>query len=131
MANSRRVYRPARTFDDDLVDLAVFYGRNELVFGAINGVTLGEAGEAQRSERKEHGRLQGEAKAYYEAFIRSTRKRHRLYMRALDHARACFRDDAAKTAELRRYSRHFTRNGNGVSDEVDPAVASTATPWKG
>ena len=124
MPNNGRVYRPTRTFDDDLVDLAGFYARNELSFGAIDGARLGDVGEAQRAERTEHGRLQGVAKAYYEAFIRNTRTRHSLYMQAVEHARALFRDDDAKNAELARFRRHFTRNGNGVREEAKP----TATP---
>src|SRR5262245_2416776 len=102
-----RVFRPQRTFDDDLVSLAGFFGSNKLAFDGIDADILGAAGQTQRDEKTETDRLYGAYRAQYEGFIRQQRARHVLYTQALDHARAKYKANPAKTAELARYRRHF------------------------
>ena len=117
-----RVYRPQRSFDDDLVDLAGFFGVNQLVFDGLDDAKLLALGTEQRDERAEKGRALGAYQASQEAFIRNQARRHGAYMQALEHARTKFREDSAKLKELNRFRRHLTRSGNGNgSTRVDPA----------
>ena len=119
-----RVYRPQRTFDDDLVSLAGFFASNKLVFDGIDAGSLSTAGQTQRDEKAETDRLYGAYRAQYEAFIRLQRARHVLYTQALDHARAKYKANPAKTAELARYRRHVVRNGT-VRPEPPAAPSPT------
>jgi len=124
MANNGngRVYRPQRTFDDDLVALAGFFGANGLSFDGIDQAKLAEAGQGQREEKAESERLLGAYRAYYEAFIRQQRARHVLFTQALEHARAKFKTNPAKTAELSRFRRHVVRNGGALREAGSPAT---------
>jgi hypothetical protein len=118
-----RVYRPQRTFDDDLVDLAGFFVANGLGFDGVDGARLQTVGAEQRDDRAEEGRLLGAHRAHHEAFIRNQAARHGLYMQALAYARAKFRTDSAKIAELSRYRRHIVRNGTPAPDDATPKAA--------
>jgi len=118
------VYRPQRTFDDDLMALAGFFGSNGLSFDAIDQARLVEAGQGQREEKTESDRLLGAYRAHYEAFIRQQRERYVLYTQALEHARAKFKANPAKTAELSRFRRHVVRN-SGVTRENGSAAVPT------
>ena len=119
-----KVYRPQRTFDDDLVDLAGFFAVNELLFDGIDGAKLASLAGEQREERADEGRLLGAHRAAHEAFIRNQAKRHGAYMQAREYARIKFREDSAKLKELSRYRRH-ARNGNG-NPRVEPEQSATA-----
>jgi hypothetical protein len=121
----QRVYRPQQTFDDDLVVLAKFFVANGLNLGGLDGPKLEALGAEQRSNRAEDAGLLLAYKAHHEAFVRNQAARHSAYMRALEYARATFRDDSAKLAELLRFRRHIGRNGKIPRDGV-PAVAPVA-----
>jgi hypothetical protein len=118
----QRVYRPRRTFDDDLVDLARFFADNELSLGGFDGMRLGSVGAEQRDERAEDAGLLLAYKAHHEAFVRNQAARHSAYMRALSYARATFRDDSAKLAEMLRFRRHVGRNAHSRRDGMKPTA---------
>ena len=124
MANNGngRVYRPQRTFDDDLVDLAGFFSANELSLDGLDAAKLNAVGVEQRDSRADDARLLGAYKAHHEAFIREQRARHVLYTQALDYAHAKFKANPAKLAELERFRRRMTRNGSTPREpQAEPA----------
>jgi len=128
-SNAReRIFRPQLTFDEDLVDLAGFVAANGLEYDGIDGDRLLALAKEQREEREEDGRLMGVYRANHEAFIRNQANRFSVYMQALEHARAKFREDGAKLKELDRFRRYSGRNGNGKgstdSEETVTEVAS-------
>jgi len=123
-----RIYRPQRTFDDDLMDLSGFFTVNELAYDGIDGAKLAALAAEQREERAERGRVLGGYRAVHEAFIRNQARRHSTYMQALEHARAKFRDDSAKLKELERYRREVGRNGNGALPAEEPVTPVAPGP---
>ena len=112
--NGNRVYRPQRTFDDSLFDVAAFFRRKGLSLDGIDAVALLGLGETQRDERQEDGRLAGEADAFHQQFIRDQAARHVTYMKALKLARAKYDGYDAVLAELEHFRRHVGRGGKPV-----------------
>ena len=116
----KHVYRPQRTFDDDLMDLSAFFTANDLSIDGVDAAALAAAVEAQRAEQSEEGRLVGAKTAHHETFIRQQRARFDLFRQALAFARAKYRTNPAKLAELGRFTRRYDRSGASTSETPDP-----------
>jgi hypothetical protein len=102
---TKQNYYPLRTFDDLLAALVVLIlakGWN------LTGVDLGQLEtdvEAQRAERIELDKAQGEYLALRERFAQAQDARYQRYASALAVIRSAFRNDKAVLAELERFKR--------------------------
>lgn len=105
----KRTYYPAKTFDDDLANLAGFVTDNKLTLGTLTGASLKKDGDTQRSERAQHDASERAWKAEHETFGTRQEDRYQRFAQALNAARALYRNDKIKLAELDQFKRSIRR----------------------
>lgn len=110
-------YHPSKMFDDLQEALVALIQAKGWELTGVDLDQLETDVEAQRAERVEHDRAQGEFLALHERFCRSQDARYQRYATALAVIRGAFRNDKAVLVELARFKRAF-RKARKVSDEA-------------
>ena len=111
-------YYPSKVFDD-LMEALVF-----LILAKgweLTGVDLDQLEtdvEAQRAERVELDKAQGELLALRERFCQAQDARYQRYATALAVIRSAFRNDKAVMAELDRFKRVAKRTKKAPAEEA-------------
>jgi len=115
---TKQNYYPLRMFDD-LLEALVF-----LILAKgweLTGVDLDQLEvdvEAQRAERVELDKAQGEYRAQRERFATAQDARYQRYASALAVIRSAFRNDEAVLAELERFKRVSKRTRKAPTEEA-------------
>lgn len=132
MTPMTRVYHPRRTFADAIDGLAAFAREKGLDLGALKPDELEQVRDEQRRERAEFLALERRFLEVSRAFAKAQASRFGRFMKALDTARAEFRDDSTALRILDGFSavarRHVPTGSAETPTSAEPPAAGQKQP---
>jgi hypothetical protein len=109
---NRKVYFPAKTFDDDLDALVKLAADSGWAFSGVDQEQLQKDVVEQRAERSSFEATELEYNRVREQFGLAQEARHQRFADLLNAARGAYRRDKVVMAQLTRF-RRSTRSGGG------------------
>ena len=128
MTPMTRVYHPRKTFADAIDGLAGFARERGLDLGSLNPDELERVRDEQRRERAEFLALERRYLEASRSYAKAQAGRFQRFMKALDTARAEFRDDSTALRILDGFSATARRH---VPDGTEKAPTSDGSPAAG
>ncbi len=127
MSQMTKVFHPPVTFADAIDGLASFAREHGLALGALEPDELTRLRDAQRDERTELKALERKTLETARDFAKAQALRFKRFMKALEIARAEFREDSAMLKLLEAFSvaayRHVHQNSaNGAATPSTPTT---------